>query len=634
MFPSTSEVNAAASGTNRPTPLERRLGATRAPDGHCDFMVWAPGVSRMEVRLFDDSERVVELASQPHGYHQGAVDYVAPNLRYTYRLDGNKERADPASRFQPDGVHGPSQVLDTSDFEWDDREWEGLELQDYIFYELHTGTYTTEGTFDAIIPRLAVLKSLGVSALELMPVAQFPGGRNWGYDGVFPFAVQNTYGGPGGLKRLVNACHCEGLAVVLDVVYNHLGPEGNYLSDFGPYFTDRYRTPWGEAINFDGPHSDHVVRFFIENAIHWLDDFHIDALRLDAVHGIVDRNARPFLALLSAAVDDFAHRNGRRVYLIAESDLNDFRFVTPRTAGGYGLHAQWNDDFHHALHSLQTEEQCGYYADFGSLEHLRKALHGGFVFTGEYSVFRQRRQGSSSSAIKASQLVVFSQNHDQAGNRLFGERSAALLSLEQLKLSAGVLVLSPYLPLLFMGEEYGETAPFLYFTSHHDPALAEDVRAGRRAEFSAFCGNGDPPDPQAESSFLQSRLDHGLREGGRHRVLWNFYRELIRFRKASPGLRQPEKATCEVGICGSEKCLFMRRWWEREEVFALFNFGDRSANLCDQVPAGEWRKQLDSADTKWLGPGTTVSPVVARGKSFDLELQPRSLCLFGRIQRL
>jgi maltooligosyltrehalose trehalohydrolase len=630
MVPSTSDTGLAIPSKHRPSFLDWRLGASRAKDGHCEFVVWAPHASQVEVRLFDESERIVKLASQGHGYHQGAVSYVSPNLRYRYRLEGSQERADPASRFQPDGVHGPSQIVQTFDFEWSDRGWQGLELQDYIFYELHVGTCTTAGTFDALVPCLPDLKSLGVSALELMPVAQFPGGRNWGYDGVFPFAVQNSYGGPEGLKRLVDACHREGLAVVLDVVYNHLGPEGNYLGNFGPYFTDRYRTPWGEAINFDGPQSDHVVHFFIENALYWLDDFHIDALRLDAIHGIFDRNARPFLALLSAAVDEFGRQRGRHVYLIAESDLNDSRFIEPRTLGGYGLHAQWNDDFHHALHSLQTKEHSGYYVDFGDIHHLRKALRDGYVFTGEYSVFRERRQGNSASGVKGSQLVVFSQNHDQVGNRALGERSSALLSLEQRKISAAAVVLSPSLPLLFMGEEYGEIAPFLYFTSHDDPALGEAVRKGRRAEFSAFGWKGDLPDPQAESSFLKSKLDHSLRQLVPHRTLWNFYRELIQLRKALAALRHPEKDTCEAKACRSD-CLSMRRRWGSEAVFALFNFGDRPADLSAEVPSGQWRKLLDSADPKWLGPGSTAPEAVTAGETFDLTVQPTSFCLFGLI---
>jgi maltooligosyltrehalose trehalohydrolase len=620
----------ASSAIRRPSFLDARLGATRTRNGQCEFLVWAPNVAHIDVRIVTPSERVVELTPETHGYHYGTVDNVRLNASYWYRLDGDEERADPASRFQPNGVDGPSQVVETSDFEWTDQEWRGLDMQDYIFYELHTGTYTSEGMFDATVYHLDELKALGVSAIELMPVAQFPGSRNWGYDGVFPFAVQNTYGGPKGLQGLVNACHSQGLAVVLDVVYNHLGPEGNYLAVFGPYFTQRYQTPWGTAINFDGPGSDHVVRFFIENAIYWLSDFHIDALRLDAIHGIVDRNAQPFLALLSSVVDEFGRQRRRRVHLFAESDLNDSRFVLPRKDGGYGLHGQWNDDFHHALHSLQTGEQSGYYADYGSLEHLRKALHCGFVFTGQYSAHRQRRHGNSSESIKASQLVVYSQNHDQIGNRLSGERSSSLLLLEELKLSAGMVILSPFLPLLFMGEEYGETAPFLYFTSHHDPILGDAVRQGRATEFSTFGWIGDPPDPQAESSFLRSKLDHKLRDREPHRILREFYGELIRVRKASRPLHNLDKAACEVDICESEECVFMRRNWRKEEVFVLFNFGNDAAHLSEHVPPGEWLKLLDSADTQWLGAGAAISEIRSGG-DFDLSLQPKSFCVFRRI---
>jgi maltooligosyltrehalose trehalohydrolase len=627
----------ADSATNDPnrhlTFLESRLGATRSADGHCEFLVWAPTASRVEVRLLGNPERQIVLIPESHGYHQGAVEGVPPNALYFYRLDGNQERPDPVSRYQPQGVHGPSQVTEVSDFDWSDQDWPGLPLEDYIFYELHTGTFTHEGTFDAVIPHLADLTSLGVTGIEIMPVSQFPGSRNWGYDGAFPFAVQNTYGEPEGLKRLVNACHGLGLAVVLDVVYNHLGPEGNYLADFGPYFTDRYHTPWGKAINFDGPQSDHVVRYFIENAIYWLDDFHIDALRLDAVHGIVDRNAQPFLSLLRSVVDDFQRQSGRRVHLIAESDANDFRVVAPRETGGYGMHAQWSDDLHHALHSLQSGERDGYYADFGSPEKLAKALQQGFVLTGGYSQFRQRRHGSSPSTIHPSQLVVCSQNHDQVGNRPFGERSSALLTLEEQKLSAGTILLSPYLPLLFMGEEYGETAPFLYFTSHGDKKLAEAVRRGRKDEFAAFAWKGDVPDPQAESTFQRSKLNHSLRDQQPHNVLWHFYRELIRLRKTSPALRHLTKDACEVEICGSDgSLLLMRRWWDTEEAVAFFNFGNRAVNYSGPFPPGEWSTLLDSSESKWLGPGSAIPPVLADDEVVDLTLQPKTFCIFGGIR--
>jgi maltooligosyltrehalose trehalohydrolase len=621
----------ASDPNGQPIFLESRLGATRTEDGRCDFLVWAPSASRVEVRLFDDPERIVRLIPEAHGYHQGTVENVKPDALYTYRLDNSKERPDPASRFQPQGVQGPSRVTEVSGFEWSDHGWRGIRLEDYIFYELHTGSYTAEGTFDAIIPHLPDLKSLGITAIEVMPVSQFPGSRNWGYDGVFPFAVQNSYGGPEGLKRLVNACHCQGLAVVLDVVYNHLGPEGNYLGDFGPYFTDRYRTPWGQAINFDGPQSDHVVRFFIENAIYWLSDFHFDALRLDAIHGIMDCNAQPFLALLSSVVDDFAEQSGRRIHLIAESNSNDFRVVTSRSAGGYGIHAQWNDDFHHSLHRLQTGEQDGYYVDFGGLARLKKALQNGFVLTGEYSEFRQHRHGSSSRTIQAEQLVVCSQNHDQIGNRPFGERSSALLSLEAQKLSAAAVLLSPYLPLLFMGEEYGETAPFHYFTSHDDPELAESVREGRKEEFSGFAWKGNLPDPQSEATFLHSKLNHALRHQQSHRVLREFYRELISLRKTLRPLRHLDQNSCEVEICKSaDSLLSMRRWWKGEQVLALFNFSGESATYSGSFPKGEWRKLFDSADRRWGGPSTTVAQVISPGQDFNVTLHPKSCCLFAR----
>ncbi len=335
------------------------LGAAYLGGGRGRFRVWAPFISKLEVHLLSPSEQIVLMDKGPRGYHEAVVNDLEPDALYRYRLDGDKERPDPASRFQPDGVHGPSQVVDP-DFSWSEPHWPGLVLKDYVLYEMHAGTFTPDGTFSAIVPHLDELKDLGITAVELMPVAQFPGNRNWGYDGVYPFAVQNSYGGPDGLRRLVDECHQRGLAVVMDVVYNHLGPEGNCLADFGPYFTDSYKTPWGPAVNYDGPYSDDVRRFFIENALHWLIDFRIDALRIDAVHGIFDFSARPFLEELALTVREHTERLNRRIYLIAESDLNDSRLVRSQEVGGYGLDAQWNDDFHHALHTLLTSERSGY----------------------------------------------------------------------------------------------------------------------------------------------------------------------------------------------------------------------------------------------------------------------------------
>ncbi|MFC1937816.1 malto-oligosyltrehalose trehalohydrolase, partial [Chloroflexota bacterium] len=412
------------------------LGAAYLGDDQCQFIVWAPLAQRIEVHIVSPEELIIPLQRDSQGYHRVVTGGVKPGSLYFYRLDGEKEHPDPASRFQPQGVHGPSQVL-AATFPWQDQNWPGLPLQEYILYELHVGTFTEEGTFDAVIGHLDRLKDLGITAMELMPVAQFPGNRNWGYDGVCPFAVQDSYGGPEGLKHLVNTCHQKGLAVVLDVVYNHLGPEGNYIADFGPYFTDRYKTPWGAALNFDGPHSDEVRRFFIENALYWLEEFHIDALRLDALHAIFDMSSYPFLQELAASFHQKVAKLNRKAYLIGESSANDARLIKPSESGGYGLDAQWNDEFHHSLHTLLTGEQSGYYQDFGQLQHLIKAFQEGFVYSGQYSHYRQRRHGVSSRNIPSHRFVVFAQNHDQVGNRVKGERLSRLVLFEALKLAAG-----------------------------------------------------------------------------------------------------------------------------------------------------------------------------------------------------
>jgi maltooligosyltrehalose trehalohydrolase len=571
----------------------------------------------------------VPLHKDDRGYFSGVVAGVEPGCRYFYRLNGEQNLPDPASRFQPQGVHGPSQVVDPH-FPWDDGQWSGLPLRDYIIYELHVGTFSPEGTFDAIIPHLDELQELGLTALELMPVAQFPGGRNWGYDGVYPFAVQSSYGGPAGLKRLVNACHQRGLAVVLDVVYNHLGPEGNYLANYGPYFTQRYRTPWGPALNFDGPESDAVRRYFIENALLWGSEYHIDALRLDALHAIVDLSPQPFVAELAATVTRARERWNRKFYLMAESDLNDVRLVRSPDLGGYGLDAHWNDDFHHALHTLLTGEQTGYYQDFGTVAQLAKAWREGFIYAGEYSPYRRRRHGSSSRDISAERLVVFAQNHDQVGNRLGGERLSQLVSFEALKLAAGAVLLSPCLPLLFMGEEYGEAAPFWYFVSHSDPALIEAVRQGRKEEFGAFQWLGDPPDPQGEETFSRAKLDHGLRREGKHRVLMEFYRELLRLRQELNLLTDLGRRDRDVQGYEREKVLWVRMKEAGSEAVLLFHFGPEALPFSLPWPEGVWHKRLDSAETRWGGPGSQAPPVIQADNDPGLRLPPLSLLVYLR----
>ena len=568
--------------------MPTKLGANYLGDGRTEFLVWAPRPDRVEIVL---DGRVVETETIERGYRRAVVEDVDPGATYRFRLDG-EELADPASRFQPE-VHGPSEVVDPGSFEWDDAAWTPPPLAEYVLYELHVGTFTPEGTFEAIVPHLDELADLGVTAVELMPVAQFPGSRNWGYDGVFPYAVQASYGGPEGLARLVNECHRRGLAVVLDVVYNHIGPEGNVLADYGPYFASWYRTPWGEAMNFDGPGSDEVRRFFVENALRWSSEYHVDGLRLDAIHGIVDASAHPFLQELSEAVDG----HDRPLTLIAETDQNDRRIVSPRDRGGLGLHAQWNDDFHHALHAYLTGERQGYYLDFGSLDRLTTAYRDGFVYSGQYSTFRGRRFGSSSGDIPGERLVVFDQNHDQVGNRFLGERLSSLVDLETAKLAAGLTLLAPYVPLLFMGEEYAELAPFNYFVSHTDPQLVENVRAGRAREFAAFGWREPAPDPQSEATFEASRLDHGLKDKEPHRSMLALYRELLRLRRTHPALNRLDKTRTEVRTAGD--VLEIRRWSDAAEVLSVFNAGQRD----EPGPGPEWRLVLDSSDERFAGPG-------------------------------
>lgn len=607
------------------------LGATFLEDGRVRFLVWAPHSAHVEVVISYPHPQRASMQGQDRGYFEAILENVPPGSLYRYILEGVKDRPDPASRSQPEGVHGPSQVICPACFSWTDRHWNGIPLANYILYELHTATFTPDGTFDAIIPHLDELNDLGITALELMPVAQFPGGRNWGYDGVYPYAVQNTYGGSEGLLRLVDACHARGMAIVLDVVYNHFGPEGNYTGDFGDYVTSQCKTPWGQAMNFDGPHSDEVARFFIGNALYWLTEFHIDALRLDAIHSIMDRNARPFLAELAISVQNLGRRTGRNVYLIAESDLNDAKVVRSCEAGGYGMDAQATDDFHHALHVGLTGESSGYYQDFGGLSDVAQALRDGLVYSGQYSNYRRRRHGNSPRDIPAGRFVVFAQNHDQVGNRMLGERLSRLISFEGLKLAAGVVLLSPYIPLLFMGEEYGETVPFNFFISHGDEALIKAVRRGRREEFAAFGWQSDPPDPQSEETFLASKLRQDLRHELCRRVLREFYRELIHLRKLQPALSFLSKESMEVRLLEDEKVIFLRRWCEGEEIFAAFNFSKSQTTCSAPAPPGAWLRLLDSSEARWLGVGGERPRIIQSGGWASLELRPESLVLFSKV---
>ena len=603
------------------TARDETLGGVLVGENACSFLVWAPRARSVEVCIVEPREHAVPMQVAGRGYFHAVVEGISAGALYRYRLDGENERPDPASRYQPRGVHGPSQIIDSS-FKWNDSRWRGIALEKYVFYELHVGTFTPEGTFDAIVPRLAALKDLGVTAIELMPVAQFPGERNWGYDGVYPYAVQASYGGPLGLKRLVDACHQHGIAVALDVVYNHLGPEGNYLTDFAPYFTDLYNTPWGQAINFDDAESDEVRRYFTDNALQWVTDYHVDALRLDAIHAIVDPSARTSLEELSSAVHAKAEELGRAVYLIPEDNRNDTRVVKSPEVGGWGFDSVWNDDFHHSLHVLLTGERDAYYQDFSGVGDLAGAYREGFVYSGQYSKYRRKRYGISSKRIPARRFVVFSQNHDQVGNRSVGDRPSQSLSFEQLKLAAGTVLLSPYIPLLFMGEEYAETAPFQYFVSHGDPALIEAVREGRKKEFAEFGWVGDIPDPQSEATFLRCKLNWNLHTEGQHRVLWNFYQELLRLRRDVPPLANLDKDATEVTPFTDQKVLLVRRWDASGQVLIVHSFDRIRATVNLPVPAGKWQTVLDSNEERWQGDGGATTDKPQSDGEIQIDLTP------------
>jgi maltooligosyltrehalose trehalohydrolase len=577
------------------------LGAIVRDDGRCEFRVWAPQVDKVELHIVAPVDQRIALTRNMRGYHEAVVDAGA-GTRYFFVING-RERPDPASRSQPDGVHEASEVV-ARVFDWHDAAWRGVPLEHYVIYELHVGTFTDAGTFDAVVEHLDDLSDLGITAIELMPIGQFSGTRNWGYDGVFVGAAQNSYGGPLGLKRLVDACHARGLALLLDVVYNHLGPEGNYLAEYGPYFTDRYKTPWGDALNFDGPHSDDVRWFFIHNALQWIDEFHIDGLRVDAVHAIVDRTAEPFLQDLTTAVRERGNALGRHVYTFAESNLNDPRVITPKDALGLGFDSQWSDDFHHSLRTLLTAETSGYYAGYGRTSDLARTLTSGYLYTGQHSVYRGRKHGLAPKTREGKQFVVFAQNHDQVGNRMTGDRLAATVSLAKVRIAAAAVILTPFIPMLFMGEEYGETAPFQYFTSHADRDLIEAVRRGRHKEFERFQWSEEPPDPHDIETFLRSKLRREPLD-----EIHALYKELLQLRASTPALGELDLDTVETHADDEQRTLLIKR----RNTLLAFNFSDASRLV--EVPFG---------DTTW----TAIIETSVEVNGNVLTMPPESFGLF------
>ena len=584
-----------------------RRGANVVPGGGVQFSVWAPLAERVRVRL--TSGETQELTRSENGVFDGVVASARAGDDYAFLLDDSDTPIpDPVSRWQPEGVHGPSRIVDPHAFQWSDGGWRGLAMRELVIYELHVGTFTPEGTFDAVIPFLRGLRrDLGVTAIEIMPVAQFPGSRNWGYDGVELYAVQNSYGGPEGLKRLVDAVHAEGLAILLDAVYNHIGPEGNYLPFYGPYFTEKYKTPWGPALNYDDTDSDDVRRYVVDNALYWTTEYHVDGLRLDAVHGIFDFSAKHLLQEIVESVHAQAERLDRRVLVIGESDLNDPKLIRPISQHGYGLDGQWSDDFHHAVHAALTGETLGYYADFGDVDQIAASLREPFVYAGDFSPHRRRRHGGSSVGLPRDKFVVAIQNHDQVGNRASGDRLSTVLAPDQLRLAAALLLLSPYVPLLFMGQEYGETNPFQYFVSHGDPELVEAVRVGRRKEFESFGWGDDVPDPQGEETFRRSVLDRAHAAMPEHAAMFALYRDLLALREEEPMLK-PDAS--ELSVSETDGCIqLLRRPVGHDDgrggaVLALFNCTAETRDVTPpEMSAGRWSLRLTTDAAGYGGEG-------------------------------
>ena len=597
------------------------LGALLQANGQCTFTVWAPECKKVSLILQASPEVTWPMEKSELGYWRVTIDHVTPGMLYWFQLDGELRRPDPASRWQPEGVHGPSAIVN-NEYSWTDDEWQGMEPAEMIIYELHTGTFTAAGNFHGIISTLDYLQSLGITAIEIMPIAQFPGHHNWGYDGVFPFAVHKDYGTPNDLKQLVNAAHQRGIAVILDVVYNHLGPEGNYLADYGPYFTDKYKASWSNAVNFDGPWCDGVRNYFIQNALMWLDEYHIDALRLDAVHAIYDNSAKHLMEALTEQVRLLEQRVQRRKVLIAEFDLNNPRYITPVEKGGFGMDAQWVDEFHHALHAVITGEQNGDYEDFGKLEQLAMSLQHSYVYTGQYSPHRKRFFGAEPKHTNYNQCIAFVQNHDQIGNRLLGDRLATTLSAEALKLAAAALFLSPHIPLLFMGEEYGEKNPFLYFTSHSEQELIDNLREGRRKEFAHFNWEGEVPDPQSEEVFNQSKLTWKLDEVP---GLFNFYQHLIAFRKSRPAMQNFRRYNAVRNIRIKNNVLQFERHGNDDVLIVYLNFDKEPQNMVNDKPDA-CNIIIDSSAGQWEGPGNLTAGLVQPGEPF--QLNPTSAIVF------
>lgn len=561
-------------------------------NGGVSFRVFAYNRKRVALVVHRNGrEEVFPMTEEEPHLYSTVLEGAGPGLLYKFRLDDEGDFPDPYSHYQPEGVHGFSQVIDHNSYRWQDENWRGRNLEELVIMEIHVGTFSQEGTFKGVFERLDYLRELGVNAIELMPVVQTPGRWNWGYDGANLFSVNNNYGTPDDLKQLIDTCHREQIAVILDVVYNHFGPEGNYIPVYGPYLTDKYQTPWGPAVNYDDRYSRYTRKMVLDNIRYWLEDYHIDGLRLDAVHAIKDNSPIHILQEIALTVKNLSLKQNRRKFVIAESDANDSRLINPLDRGGYGMDAQWMDDFHHCIHTVLTGEHQGYYIDYGWPEYLEKVFKN-YLYTGQYSRYWGKKRGTDGSRNPGRQFVVAIQNHDQVGNRGWGERLAALVDFPYLKAAAGLLFFAPYVPLIFMGEEYGEKNPFLFFTDYQDPQLKRNISLGRKEEFKKF-GWQEIPDPQDPATFYRSRLTPRRLWREENRRLFRYYRDLIALRLSHPVLKEPDKRNLEIKVDGASRLVVIARWREGGRLTGLFNLGDRILPIAGyrgrQIFNSEWR---------------------------------------------
>ncbi len=609
----------------------RNIGINFHENALPTIKVWAPYAHSVELVLLNKESYPLEKAE--FGFWQANCPKAMPGDKYFLKLNGKNRLPDPASLAQTDGVNEASECIDLNEIRKIRAEsWEGISPKKHIIYELHVGTFTPEGTFEAIISKLTYLKELGINAVEIMPVGQFPGNRNWGYDGVFPFAVQNSYGGAKEFAKLIKACHENGIALILDVVYNHLGPEGNTLANFGPYFSGNYITPWGKAINFDDAWCDGVRNFFLENALMWLRDFHVDGLRIDAVHTIKDMSPVHFLQELNQNVLKLNENTGNNHFLIAESDLNDTKIINSLGDNGYGFDAQWCDDFHHALHALITGDRMSYYNDFGSVKHLVKAYNNAYVYDGNYSEFRKKFFGTATENLKGEKFIVYAQNHDQTGNRMLGERLSSLVDFETLKLSAAAVFVSPFVPMFFMGEEYGEENPFLYFISLTNESLLKRIVSGRKRDFGDFQNKKNKmPNPQSEKTYNNSKLSWSFQDSNQKQILLEYYKMLIQLRKTNELINADDRSDAIARESRYGNAIVFSRSKGNKYLLVFMNFYDRPIE--EHLPELN-NKNPDllfySAHTKWGGSvQDSENPLSYINSNLAfIKINPRSVAVF------